>query len=248
MNKNWKAQVSLGVVFMILAFLITVQFRSVTKNNEVKQQNSVRLDELLVELKNERAKTEDLRKQIESYKNDIDQYREDAETSSGYSKFLSEQLKRAELMAGFVDVKGPGVVVTLNDINIRKNTPILDANSSLIHEKDIRDVINELKAAGAEAISINDNRIISTSAVRCAGPTILANDVKMAPPYVIKAVGKPEQLEASLNLNGGVVDILTVLGFEVSISKQENITIAKYSGAFNFKYATAVEAKEEKKE
>lgn len=242
MEKNYKAQIALGIVFMILAFLITVQFRSVTKNNESMQQNNQRIEDLLAELNKEKEKNEALTAQVGEYEANITQYRSEAGMSSGDSKFLSEQLTRAEILAGLVDVKGSGITVSLNDANNRKSiASVAEANSTLIHDEDIRRVINELSAAGAEAICVNDSRIISTSAVRCVGPTVLINDTKMAPPYVIKAIGKPDQLEAALNLNGGVIDGLKVWGFEISISKSDELIIPKYSGTLNFRNAVAVE-------
>lgn len=244
MKKNYKAQIALGIVLMILAFLITIQFRSVTKNNETKQQNNQRIEDLLSELNKERDKTEALEKQAAEYEASIAQYRSEAEKSSGNSNFLSEQLRRAEILAGLVDVKGPGVSITLDDANNRKTTNAAEANSTLIHDEDIRRVINELSAAGAEAICVNDSRIISTSAVRCVGPTVLVNDTKMAPPYIIKAIGKPDQLEAALNLNGGVIDGLKVWGFEIAISKSDELVIPKYGGTLNFRNAAAMEMTE----
>lgn len=242
--KNLKAQISIGVVFMILAFLMTIQFKSVTKNNEIKQQTTIRTEELQAELKKEREKSEDLEKQVEAYKNDVDSYRKEAENSSGYYKLMSEELKKAEIMAGLVDVKGPGIVVTLNDSQKRTGDNIQDLNVTLIHEEDLRRVVNELSAAGAEAMSINESRIISNSAIRCVGPVILVNDEKMAPPYVIKAIGKPEQLTAALNLNGGVIEMLRAFGFEVDIKEQQEIVVPKYSGAVNFKSAVPIEKEE----
>ncbi len=249
MMKDNKIQITTGIVILFLCFLIAIQFKSVTIHNEENSIKNMRVDEMLGEIKKEREINEDLKKQIEAYQNDIAQYREDAEQNSGYSKFLSEQLKRAELMAGFVDVKGPGITITLSDMDNRKNgNAILSANDTLIHDEDLRRVINELCAAGAEAICVNESRIISTSAVRCVGPTILVNDTKMTPPYVIKAIGKADQLEAAMKLNGGVIDNLKVWGFTIGISKQNELVIPKYSGTVNFTSATAVELVKEEKE
>lgn len=244
--KNNKVQLTMGIVVLILAFLIALQFKSVTVNNAQAKQQNVRVDELLSDLKKEREQNADLQKQLEAYQNDIAQYREDAEQHSDYSKFLSEQLKRAEIMAGFVDVKGPGITITLSDIDNRKSSgTVLSSSETLIHDEDLRRVLNELCAAGAEAISVNGSRIISTSAVRCVGPTILVNDTKMAPPYIISAIGKADQLEAAMNLNGGVIDNLKVWGFSITIAKHDELIIPKYSGTVNFSSAVAVEATKE---
>ncbi|MBE7010877.1 MAG: DUF881 domain-containing protein [Ruminococcaceae bacterium] len=248
MMKNNKSQLTIGIVVLILAFLITIQGKSVTVNNAQKSQYNMRVEEILGELSKLQELNKDLEMQLEAYRNDIAQYRKDAEESSDYSKFLSEQLKRAELMAGFVDVEGPGITITLNDASSGKiGDSLLSASDSLIHDEDLRRIINELSAAGAEAICVNGSRIISTSAVRCVGPTILVNDTKMTPPYVIKAIGKPEQLAAAMNLNGGVIDNMKVWGFGINITQNSKITIPKYSGTVNFANATAVESKEEAK-
>lgn len=244
--KKHKVQLTIGMFVFILMFLIALQFKSVTVHKGYYSQHNMRTDELLADLNKERAKNEDLEKQLTAYQNDIAQYRKDAEHNSGYSNFLSEQLRRAELMAGFVDVTGPGITITLSDMNNRKgNTTILSSNEMLIHDEDLRRVINELCAAGAEAISVNDSRIISTTAIRCVGPTILVNDTKMTPPYVIKAIGKANQLEAAMNLNGGVIDNLKVWGFTINLTKSDSLTIPKYNGTVNFSSAKAAEPDKE---
>lgn len=247
MKKNYKAQIALGIVFMLLAFLVTIQFRSVTRNNAANSSNNQRIEDLLIELNKQREENEALNIKIEEYEESIAQYRSETEGEGGDSKFLSEQLKRAETLAGLIDVEGPGITVSLNDAANRKGLSGSNANSTLIHDEDIRRVINELSAAGAEAICVNDSRIISTSAVRCVGPTVLVNDTKMAPPYVIKAIGKPDQLEAALNLNGGVIDGLKVWGFEISISKSNKLLIPKYSGTLNFRSASPIPTAKEGK-
>ncbi len=246
MIKNNKVQLVMGLAILILTFLIALQFKSVTVNNAENKLQNMRVDELLGDLKKEREQNEDLEKQLTAYQNDIAQYRKDAEQNSDYSKFLSEQLKRAEIAAGFVDVKGPGITISLSDVNKRKSSgAILSATETLIHDEDVRRIINELCAAGAEAISVNESRIISTSAIRCVGPTILVNDTKMTPPYVIKAIGKAEQLEAAMNLNGGVIDNLRVWGFSINMTKQSELTIPKYSGTVNFTSAVAADTTKE---
>ena len=247
MLKDHKTQIAVGILVLILTFLLALQFKSVTFNAKTNQSTNLRVDNLTAELTRERETNADLQKQIEAYKNDIAQYRKDAEQTSGYSTFLSEQLKRAELMAGFVDVKGPGITVTLNDMDSQKaQNSVLTTGEALIHDEDLRRVINELCAAGAEAVCVNDSRIIGTSAIRCVGPTILVNDKKMAPPYVIKAIGDTNQLAAAMNLKGGVIDNLKVWGFSVHIAKSPELVIPKYDGAIHFSNATAVETEEEK--
>lgn len=246
MNKDLKSQIILGIVVLIVSFAITIQFRSVSENKATQSVENLRVNELLAELNKERKVNDGLEKQLEAYENDIAHYREAAESTDGYSKVLSEQLTRAEVMAGMVDVKGQGVTVTLNDVQNRSSEGgILNANATLIHDEDIRKVINELFAAGAEVVAVNDSRIISSSAVRCVGPSILINDTKMTPPYVIKAIGKAEQLETALNLTGGVIDNLEIWGFEIDIQKHEELYIPKYTGDMTYDVAMPIKNSEE---
>jgi uncharacterized protein YlxW (UPF0749 family) len=108
-------------------------------------------------------------------------------------------------------------------------------------------VVNELKAAGAEALSINGQRIISTSEIRCAGPTVSVNNVRSAPPYVIQAIGNPQTLDASLKMRGGVVETLKFWGIQVQTAIEKNLVIPGYNGTFAFDYAKPVEEGKEKK-
>ena len=241
LNKDIKTQIALGAVILVMTFVVTVQFRSVSQNKAISGQSNLRIEELLSELKNERDKNEELSKKLSAVENDIAGYREAAAENDNYSKVLSEQLTRAEILAGMADVKGEGIKVTLDDMKNRKDiSDVISANATLIHDEDIRKVINELFAAGAEAVAVNDSRIIGTSAVRCVGPSVLVNDTKMTPPYVISAIGKADQLEAALKLNGGVVDSLEIWGFDIGITRHDELVVPKYGGKVTFDVAVPV--------
>ena len=100
-------------------------------------------------------------------------------------------------------------------------------------------IINVLKAAGAEAISINDQRIVNMSEIRGVGNTgenIIINGKRVGLPYTIKAIGNSDYLESALTVKGGYVDELRAGSIEVEISKERNITIEKYDGNIELKY------------
>ena len=101
-------------------------------------------------------------------------------------------------------------------------------------------VVNELKAAGAEAISVNGQRIISTSAIRCVGPVIQVNYQKVAAPFEIKAIGNAQYLESAMNIKNGVVDMLKQLGVGISMTREKEVNIPKYEGNLTFKTAVTV--------
>lgn len=118
---------------------------------------------------------------------------------------------------------------------------MLDPSSYIVHDSQIRQVVNELKTGGAEAISINGQRLVSRSKITCVGPTIMVNNEKLMAPYEIKAIGYPELLEGTINYVTGVQDQLESYGLRCDIDKQENITIYKYAGLIESKYVTGVE-------
>jgi uncharacterized protein YlxW (UPF0749 family) len=100
-------------------------------------------------------------------------------------------------------VKGPGVRAVLADSSLSA-APTGDPNDLVIHEQDLQAVINALWAGGAEAMSVNGQRVLSTTAIRCVGNTLLLHGQVYSPPYVIEAVGDHEDLRASLDKDGAV--------------------------------------------
>ncbi|HYH27520.1 MAG TPA: DUF881 domain-containing protein [Actinomycetota bacterium] len=116
---------------------------------------------------------------------------------------LRARVGRLALRAGTRGVTGPGVVVTLDD-SPAPRSPTGDPNDLLIHERDIQTVVNALWAAGAEAVAINDERLTTLSAVRCAGNTLLLHGNLHAPPYQVAAIGDPDRLAASLDSQPGI--------------------------------------------
>ena len=151
------------------------------------------------------------------------------------SQALNEQLQDAKVMAGLTELEGPGVKVTLRDNTKAGPFP---KDSDLIHDVDLLRVTNELFAAGAEAVSVNGERLVSTSSIRCAGPTILIDDVKVASPFVVLAIGNQSVLYSSFTMNGGMMtELASASPTMVSISKEDNIRIPAYLGVTTTKTA-----------
>ena len=105
---------------------------------------------------------------------------------SGYTAIL-ESLQAVNRLAGFTEITGPGVIVTLDDQLI--DDPKYPANSSAIHDADIRHVVDVMRSGGAVAISVNGERVVNTSELTCNGPTVQINKKKYPVPYVITCVG-----------------------------------------------------------
>jgi hypothetical protein len=124
--------------------------------------------------------------------------------------------------AGFVEMMGSGVIVRIFDADDGFTS------ESIIHETDVRDTVNELFAAGAKGVSVGNQRLIATSAIRCVGPSILVNDERIAVnPVVIRAIGDPDVLASGLDIIRITLEISRNLVFE--IEKVDNQALPAYS-------------------
>jgi len=222
-------QWSLSVVALILGLMLSMQFKA---TRDIPPSVPVqRAQELTEKIKTMQEKRSELQQEIKELRNQLD--RAIARTQLDEMK---AELDNARMHAGMVALAGPGVEVVLNDSNMPLKQG-QNPNLYVLHDEDISNVLNELKASGAEALAINGNRLVATSEIRCTGPTILVNkNVRLAPPFKITAIGDPETLESGLMMPGGVVDLLKSWGIQVSIKKLDKVIVPAYKGAVPFEY------------
>jgi uncharacterized protein YlxW (UPF0749 family) len=117
-----------------------------------------------------------------------------------------------------------------------------DPNAGLVHDRDILNIVNEMRASGAEAICVNNERITAMSEIRCAGTTILVNWNKIAPPFVIKAIGDPELLGSGLSIRGGQLEDLKSAGLQTQLVRNDKIDIPAFNGALKFQYTSPTQS------
>lgn len=161
-----------------------------------------------------------------------------AKGTSASSLFLKE-MDETKFNAGLTEALGPGVQVVLTDSRKQfvgnADEPKL---SILIHDIDIMNVVNELKASGAEAIAVNGQRIVASTYIRCVGPVIHVNGVPAAPPYVIQAIGDPITLYNGINLPGGVLTDLRRFDPDmVHVDKKNALKLPAFGGSPPMRYA-----------
>lgn len=150
---------------------------------------------------------------------------------------LSQELKSNKIRSGHTVLEGPGIIIKMYD-NAENQIIGLSMDDDVIHDSDILNILNDLRIAGAEAISINEERVLSISEIKCGGPIIRVNGKSLGAPFIIKAIGDPKLLNASVNAPGTYGDMLKnfyKMGIESTI--EDKILIPAYSGRFNFKYA-----------
>ncbi len=152
---------------------------------------------------------------------------------------LRNELEQNNTLLGYNEVSGQGLIVILKDANSAK--VIGNATDYIVHDGDLLEVINALKNAGAEAISINGERIVNTTAITCAGNITKVNGEKVGSPFEIKAIGLTEKLNGALTMPGGYLELLEDDGVQVEVKEAQNIVIPKYNGMNQFEYAKNVE-------
>lgn len=217
-----QGRIAIAVVSMIVGVMLVTQYR-MTQTIAEGNINLQRSGELALKINSLQEERAGLKKQSATMKEE------------GSLEGMKEENRLLSLRASLVDVEGPGVVLTITD----SKTPVKDGenpNLYLIHDEDMLRIVNELRAAGAEAISINDQRLIGTSEIRCSGPTVTVNGKIFAPPFIIKAIGDTKTLHSSLTMRGGVVESLKYWGIEVKIQDEDHIMVPAYDGTIKQNY------------
>ncbi|MDO8683906.1 MAG: DUF881 domain-containing protein [Armatimonadota bacterium] len=191
---------------------------------------------------------EELRAEIQKLRKKNSAWEERFASGTNHSQAIYNELQDAKILAGLLSVEGDGVIVTLQDskqipkdIGADLNDETLNEieEAGIVHDYDLRRVLDELFAAGAEAVAVGEQRVVSTTAVLCDLRSIRVNDVKMASPFTIKAIGNTKEIMGALKTPGGLLDRdLGALGM-IKAEAKENILIPAYSGSTRLKYARA---------
>ena len=235
-NKKVVAAV-LGVMCFLLTLGIFVQIKTV-KNNNSTVSNNYEENSLRAEVLKYKEKYDNKYKELEKAEEKLEQERESSTKNDGELQSKEEEITEGNKITGLTEVTGAGVIVTLTDSK-KDISSSLNPSDLIVHDLDVLSVINELKNAGAEAISINDQRLTPNSGIVCGGNIIDINGEKVGAPFIIKAIGLPEQL-AALNRPGGYLAKLKEYSIGVELEKSNKITIPKYTGTITYKYAKTI--------
>lgn len=231
--------IMLGIMCFLLTVGIFVQVKTVSQNS-IKLGTNRAENELRDNVLKWKEKYDLAYETLETKEAKLDKLREKASTTGESSDTVKTDLEMNQAVLGLTEVVGQGITITLKD-GTGSGGSKLDLSSYLVHYSDLIEVINALKNAGAEAISVNDQRITNSTAISCVGNVIKINNEKVGVPFVINAIGSPEKLYGALTMLGGYVDKLKDDGVIVNVDKQTSITIPKYTGIYKFEYASKAE-------
>lgn len=229
----------IGLACIILGIFMAFQMKFIQGtylDGDTPTQKTV---EILNELASVEAEKELLLEEVTRLETQLEEIKSSASGESAIVKNLTDELDRYKAFSGMTRVSGTGVLVTIDnppqDVN-------LGSEKNIAYDyRLILDLINELNSAGAEAISINEQRMINSTEVRLAGNQVNVNTIPIAPPFVIKAIGSAKTLDGAINQRFGIVQNLRELGYYVEVNQVELIEVPAFNGTVKFNYATTVE-------
>ena len=200
---------------------------------------------LIADIKNQQRVSDGLSTQLQRLQQQVSRTREQALAATEIGQSALGRLSAAEQAAAAVPVKGPGLLVTLADAKPNADGDPVGGQTTtdprgMVQDGALQLVVNALWAAGAEAISINGERIMANSSLYCVGTTIIGNATRLSPPYVVSAIGPPDDLEAALRGSTQVEPLnqrALIYDLPIEIRKEAEVVVPPYSGSYVFHYA-----------
>ena len=230
--------ITIGIMCFLLVMIIFMQFKVVQETEETNI-DTMQETELRQELANWKTKYEEAKTKYEEISETIASYKEESTTDTKKKETLEQELENLEMVLGKTDVEGEGVIITLSE----KSQSELSEDEEIIsiEANDLIYIVNYLKDAGAEAISINDERIVNTTDIVDIGNSIKINSKYIrTSPYIIKAIGNSSYLESSILGKGAYAEQLNTTGIKTDVQKLTRVQISSYSGDFETQYMEEV--------
>lgn len=223
--------VTIGLAFFILSAIIFMQFK-VVYETDITSIEAMQESQLRTELASWKEKYAKIEEEYNAVQETLRTYKEETTNDAEAKEALEKELNNLKLMLGKTDVQGEGIIIKLDD---RENC------DNPITSEDLLVIVNSLVDAGAEAIAINDKRIVNMSDMADVSSSIRINSKRISSPYEIKAIGNQTYLESALFGNDGYIKTLQADNIQVSLDKSKKVIITKYDEDFNNRYIESEE-------
>lgn len=236
--RTWYRAAILTVAVMT-GFAITIQARTVLAIRAHLRIVPEQVQELGFQLRRREQAREALEERVLALRTRLFEYQAAAAAAQTALQGLGAQVARLQLLAGVTPLEGPGVVVELDDSS-RPLLPGQDPNELILHNYDVVAVVNELWAAGAEAVAINGQRMVAITPIKSVATTLMVNVKRITPPLRIEAIGDSAQLADYLSRPDGYLNLLRAFVFPVRVTRTDRLTLPAYKGPLTFAYARPV--------
>lgn len=232
----------LGIMCFFLTIGIIIQMNTVKSTQTVIAKTSAEAD-LRDNILRTKEKYNEKFDQLDKLNNKLDSLIEQASKKDTNTEDVPSELKNLNTLLGYSRLEGQGIIITVKDGDAASVKGLV--SNYWVHDGDLLKIVNLLKSGGAEAISINDERIVADTAITCAGNIVKINDKKIGSPFVIKAIGLPEKLYGTVTVTDDYLKQMEIEGVKIEIEKKDKITdkiiIEKYNGIHSFNYASNIE-------
>ncbi|CAM5499335.1 membrane protein [Streptomyces tanashiensis] len=205
-----RAQLVVALLLFVLGLGLAIQVSSTSENSALRGARQEDLVRILDELDDRTQRLEDEKARLEKQRSELESSSDQAEEAR---KQTQEKERQLGILAGTVAAEGPGITLTVGD------------PTGAVESDMLLDAIQELRAAGAEAIQVNGVRVVADSYFTGSGDDMRIDGTKVAAPYVFKVIGKPEDLEPALNIPGGVVQTLEKEQATATVERSAKIVV-----------------------
>jgi uncharacterized protein YlxW (UPF0749 family) len=225
------------LIMAALGFLVVAQIRAGRTFRTQVQVPTRNVYALATLLREEREARVALETQVTNLRRQLEAYERTASEGRSLAEAMGRELETLRIALGLKAMRGPGVVVRVAD----PKTQPKGSNPVVVSYQDIVAIVNELWAAGAEAIAVNGQRLTATSGLSQVGGTVVVNLQRLTGPFDVSAIGDPATLEGALNIRGGLLDGLRALGLTITITRRDAVTVPAYKGSVTFEHAVPVQ-------
>ncbi|GFH36535.1 DUF881 domain-containing protein [Streptomyces pacificus] len=225
-------------MFALAGMIFVTSFHTAKGTNLRTDDSLLKLSDLIEQRGHENA---ELDRSTSALREDVEAL---ARRDDGSTAAEDARLRALEVAAGTEKLSGRAVSVTLHDAPANAQAapgyPEPQANDLVIHQQDLQAVVNALWQGGAQGVQVMDQRLISTSAVRCVGNTLILQGRVYSPPYQVTAVGDPDRLQAALTASPAIQNYqlyVKAYGLGWKVDERETVTLPGYSGTVDLHYA-----------
>ncbi|GAX91002.1 DUF881 domain-containing protein [Effusibacillus lacus] len=225
MSSKTRLILTLTIISITLGFMMAVQYKHTQTVNEQVSWNVSNRD--VLEAKEKLVAIQKQNKELENHLNELNKQilALEQEASKYDTSDIQNSLEKARILAGTSPVKGPGIVLTIDDSKRGSKS-----SDPVTHDTDVMRLVNEIFLSGAEAVSVNGERIGSVTGIMCVGPTVRINDRLLTPPYKIEAIGDPSTLIKGLTMQGGMLDELRSMDRLLQIQGPKEVDLIRMKG------------------
>lgn len=237
---KWRGNISQGISMLVVGLSLGLMLSLVWSAPWARSaENGSGPSAVSLSVERLEAEQRDLRAALATLRQELAERRQEAATNTDRLQELKAELDRQALLAGLVPVAGPGVTVVLDD-SAAQMSPGTDPNAYIIHEHDLRDIVNLLWMAGSEAIAVNDERLVGTSSIYCVGSTVMVNNTRLSPPYTIRAIGNPRVQQDYLRNPSYLRNLKEkqrLYGLTFQVRSMSTVKLPAYTGSVRVHYA-----------